>query len=67
MINTIQEQTKLIKLEESKKKKPEMKIIIEKEDEDDTDIYTESFIENFSEDDEISTAEEGFMTGYLAA
>ena len=66
MINTKEQQIRLIKSEESRRKKPETKIIIPK-DEDDTDIYTDSFVENFSEDDEISTAEEGFMVGYLAA
>jgi hypothetical protein len=66
MINTKEQQIKLIMLEEMKRKRPEMKTITKK-DEDDTDIYTESFVENFSEDDEISIAEEGFMVGYLAA
>jgi len=66
MINTKEQIIRLIRMDEQKRKRPDTKIIIPK-DEDDTDIYTDSFVENFSEDDEISTAEEGFMVGYLAA
>jgi hypothetical protein len=33
----------------------------------DTDIYYEETVEDFSDNDEISSAEEGFMFGYLAA
>ena len=33
----------------------------------DSDIYSEDTAEDFKEDDEISSAEEGFMAGYLAA
>lgn len=33
----------------------------------DEDIYCEGIAENFSDNDEISSAEEGFMFGYLAA
>lgn len=33
----------------------------------DEDIYCEGMAENFSDNDEISSAEEGFMFGYLAA
>lgn len=31
------------------------------------DIYCEEKVEDFSDDDEITSAEEGFMIGYLAA
>ena len=31
------------------------------------DIYSESGIESYSENDEISSEEEGFMSGYLNA
>jgi hypothetical protein len=33
----------------------------------DEDIYCEGIAEDFSDNDEISSAEEGFMAGYLAA
>ena len=33
----------------------------------DNDIYKEDNAEDFSDNDEISSAEEGFMVGYLAA
>lgn len=33
----------------------------------DNDIYSEDTAEDFKDDDEISSAEEGFMAGYLAA
>jgi hypothetical protein len=33
----------------------------------DEDIYSEGIAEDFSDNDEISSAEEGFMAGYLAA
>lgn len=31
------------------------------------DIYCEEIVEDFNDNDEISSAEEGFMMGYLAA
>lgn|GEM_PF-1661295 len=31
------------------------------------DIYCEDMVEDFNDNDEISSAEEGFMVGYLAA
>jgi hypothetical protein len=31
------------------------------------DIYCEDMVEDFSDNDEITSAEEGFMVGYLAA
>ena len=35
--------------------------------EEEFDIYTEEGIENYVDDDSISSAEEGFMLGYLDA
>ena len=35
--------------------------------EEEKDIYTEEGIENYVEEDEISSEEQGFMLGYLAA
>jgi len=37
------------------------------EDFEDNDIYTEEGIENYIDEDEISTVEQGFMLGYLEA
>ncbi len=34
---------------------------------EDKDIYTEEGIENYVDEDEISTIEQGFMLGYLEA
>lgn len=34
---------------------------------EDKDIYTEIGIENYMDDDEISSTEQGFMIGYLDA
>ena len=34
---------------------------------EDKDIYTEEGIENYVDEDEISTMEQGFMLGYLEA
>lgn len=38
-----------------------------KENFEDKDIYTEEGIENYVDEDEISTMEQGFMLGYLEA
>ena len=38
-----------------------------KENFEDKDIYTEEGIENYIDEDEISTMEQGFMLGYLEA
>ena len=35
--------------------------------EEEKDIYTKEGIENYIEEDEISSEEQGFMLGYLAA
>lgn len=35
--------------------------------EKEVDIYTEEGVDNYCENDEIDTKEEGFMIGYLAA
>ena len=40
-----------------------MKEIFEEEHED--DFYNEQYLEEYVEDDEISSGEEGFMRGYL--
>ena len=37
------------------------------ETQEELDIYTEEGIENYVDDDSISTSEQGFMKGYLGA
>lgn len=64
MNNSTDEQLRLIKVDEMKKK-INSRFDIELVEE--YDIYSEGCIEEFSENDEISAEEEGFMKGYLAA
>ncbi len=64
MRNSVEEQLRLIKMDEMKKK---MNMDFDGELVEDHDIYSEARIEEFSENDEISAEEEAFMKGYLAA
>ena len=42
-------------------------IVTIEEESEEKDIYTREGVENFFENDELSSEEEGFMCGYLAA
>lgn len=67
--NTVKKQLELIRnyQKNQKKKQDHDTEVISLDVLEDTDIYTEDGVEEFSENDAITIMEEGFMVGYLAS